>query len=86
MVNKETQLEALCSAQKDQFGWNEIIQGLVAKDRMSRAVKKDFAELLTFVETYSIARHSKDPAYLKLASRCHKRYFALMVVGAEIER
>jgi hypothetical protein len=51
---------------------------------MSRLLRSDFVELCSFIRSYSIAEHLDDPHFVSLASKCHKRYFALMAVGAEI--
>lgn len=51
---------------------------------MSRLVKADFDEVIVFLKAYSVAPTVSQADFVQIASRCHKRYFALMVFGAEI--
>jgi hypothetical protein len=51
---------------------------------VSRRVQNDFAELKTFVAEYSLAPRISNDDYLRLLSRLHKRYYAILVFLAEL--
>jgi hypothetical protein len=52
---------------------------------MSRRVKEDFEELKSYIENYKLRNLTEDELYSELLSSIHKKYYAVLVLRAEIE-
>src|SRR5437764_8294062 len=51
---------------------------------MAREIVEDFAELRSFLTTYSLGEHLSDAQFVGLLSLLHKRYFALLTANSEL--
>ena len=51
---------------------------------MVRDIREDFESLLGFVANYDLSGHLQNSQYVKLLSSLHKRYFAILTLGAEM--
>jgi len=51
---------------------------------MVRDIRDDFESLRGFVANYDLSRHLENLQYVQLLSSLHKRYFALLTLGAEM--
>lgn len=52
---------------------------------MSRILKKDFKELLKYIETFSIKKLLDEIDYIQIISIYHKKYFSFLVLSTELE-